>query len=111
MKPLYDNTNVNWTTPIQVESCNETWHDVIFHKKYRDRIMLVYEDSGVPTTIYAYVGEVRVRNKPIVHKKTLYLVLFKSGACSIYNNEEERDKHLSEIYNYELRDIDLEWES
>lgn len=111
MKPLYDNSNVNWEAQIQVES-NRVWYDVIFHKKYRDKIMVVYEYCGVPTTIYALVGEVRVRNKPIVHKKTLYLILFKSGWFQVYSDEQERKKVETTIKHdsYHLRDIDFEWE-
>lgn len=109
---MKSNNNINWATQIQVESCNETWHDVIFHKRYRDRIMLVYEDCGVPTTIYAYLNEAKIRNKPIVHEKRLYLILFKSGRFTVFSDAQERKKYQSTLKpdSYQLKDIDFEWE-
>lgn len=103
---------VDWTKPLQIK-CGEKWHDVIFHKKYRDKIMLVYEDCGIPTTIYGYLNEVKIRNKPVVHKKTLYLILFdKSGEFLVFRDKQEREHAKLTIGPecYHFRDIDFEWE-
>lgn len=63
--------SVDWTKPLQIKCGGgrhcEIWADVVFHKRYGDVIVLIFEQDGEPVYITENVKDfnLTVRNRPL----------------------------------------------